>query len=691
MFTKCPECSIAFRVTAKVLQQASGNVRCGGCNHAFNALNYLSEEMPESGIDAEGPSGNDDLAETSRRLLETLDELAGPDEVRIEDTGVEWRVLDKGNADTPGSSPDDTGEMRYDDSTLLPDDFGLDGDQDYSPPETTRRAADQEDARYAELNDLQGDLQLSEPEDWTDLLEEVSDPDTEIESLEVEEELAAIHDQLSARDVPGRSDTGPADLDSQFGTQAEAMGLDIHSAEDALTDEVPLLNEADIEDHPDSDESTAVYGEEEDSVNDDDTALSGDFELDEAQKPYDEADDYPDWEGVEPGRDDEFRSADAPYPEDDLFSDRESTGEFQSQIDEAARALLGREEEPDSAADEADAETGIIEGEDEYEDFQLTEDASKVETDEEDPGHDDDVVEGSEPLSLDEESAQEEDSAEIEHYVPPPTEEEMTVNMEIDQEMMALATKDDEFSATLFGLENPEDLFNENAEDVETIVMEGEFIRGSIEKERLAAETAAKGQFDEPANLADTYALRRGKERGGRRRYDPSSYVVWVGVVVLALTLAGQFIHNSRDSLATMGLFNQTIAPVYRMLGSPVTPSWDIKGWQFEATTGNVDDEETALTVVSRIINRSEQPLPYPLVHVSLTDRWEDIMGSRILEPGEYLAGDLDPSSPVLPGENFTAVITIENPSAEATGFKLNVCYRVSPGTVRCAIEDFKE
>jgi hypothetical protein len=96
------------------------------------------------------------------------------------------------------------------------------------------------------------------------------------------------------------------------------------------------------------------------------------------------------------------------------------------------------------------------------------------------------------------------------------------------------------------------------------------------------------------------------------------------------------------------------------------------------------------LTVVTRIANVSAQPLPYPLVHVSLTDRWEEIIGSRVLEPNEYLAGDLDPSRPVTAGENFTAVITIENPSREATGFKLNVCYRVVPGRVRCAIEDFK-
>ena len=66
-------------------------------------------------------------------------------------------------------------------------------------------------------------------------------------------------------------------------------------------------------------------------------------------------------------------------------------------------------------------------------------------------------------------------------------------------------------------------------------------------------------------------------------------------------------------------------------------------------------------------------------------------MGSRVLEPAEYLPDQLDPSRPVQPGDNFTAVIAIQDPSVEATGFKLNVCYRVTPGTVRCAIEDFKD
>lgn len=668
MFTKCPECSISFRVTAKVLQQAKGNVRCGGCEHVFSALEYLSEEMPEAGDEATAGASSDKLAETSRRLLKTLDDLAGPDEVRIEDTGIEWRVLDKDDESEASAEINTTEEMRYDDSTLLPDDFGQERDESYTPPAPGRRATDQADSESEDFDALQQDLALSEPDDWTDLLDEVRDPESESESLEVEEELAAIHNQLSVRDESTARTAEPADLDSQFDTQAEAMGLDLRAAgEEALTDEVPLLDEEDIDSHvePDEDDADEIMEETADDsdqisiVEDEAADMSADSAIEDTQESDDEETDD---EGVTDDSESEVEAlddAEDEFDDEKLVGERKSTGEFEAQIDVAARSLSGDDEDDQAAENETSPDV--------------------------DEPDDDDVA-----LELENDSSEDVDSAEIEHIVPPPTEEEMTVNMEIDQEMMALATKDDEFSATLVGMKNPEELFSENAEDVETIIMEGEFVRGAIELEKLADENAAKGQLDEPGNLADTYALSRDKIRGGRRRYDPSGYSVTAAIIVLVLALAGQFIHSSRESLATIGLFNQTVAPVYRMLGSPVTPAWDIKGWQFEVTNGSVDESEMALTIVSRIVNRAEQPLPYPLVHVSLTDRWEDIMGSRILEPGEYLAGDLDPSSPVLPGENFTAVITIENPSAEATGFKLNVCYRVSSGTVRCAIEDFK-
>ena len=77
-------------------------------------------------------------------------------------------------------------------------------------------------------------------------------------------------------------------------------------------------------------------------------------------------------------------------------------------------------------------------------------------------------------------------------------------------------------------------------------------------------------------------------------------------------------------------------------------------------------------------------------MHVSLTDRFEEIIGSRVLEPVEYLAEDADPRKTVPPGNTFNAVISIASPASEATGFKLNVCYRHAGGQLRCEVEDFK-
>lgn len=547
MFTECPECSTAFRVTAKVLQQAGGRVRCGGCGHAFSAIEHLTEEVPGSNKQdnttaseaADNLTSDDKLAETSRQLLKTLDELAGPQDVRIEDTGFEWQVLND-DEDQEGIAAD---------------------------------------AAPTESDEERADPARSEQEDWTGLLNKVAKKDdtgaADAIPLEVEEELAAIHNELSTKEDPA-----PVDLNSQFDMQAEAMGLEItgtHDIEDA--DEDGLTD------------AVALTGDEE--------GIAADAEIEQREK--------------------------------------------------------------DVAADAAPTQPAP------------TEQGTEL------------SLEGADGVAavIPEYSATDE--------LPEPSEEEMTINQQIDQELLAAADEDKDFTATLVGLEVPGGLFDEDSPEVETIIMEGESIHGSLDEEkRQHARHEALSRFDNAGNLVDSYAANR-VMRGGRRRTDPVSYGVIAGTILLVLLLVGQVVHANRQSLSTAKLFNQTIGSVYRLLGNPVMPEWDIRGWQFEATNGSIAEDEDVLTILSRIGNRSQQPLPYPLVHVSLTDRQEEIIGSRVLDPDEYLAGDLDPSRPVLPGENFTAIITIDEPSVDATGFKMNVCYRVSPGRVRCATDDFKD
>ncbi len=47
MYTQCPHCDTLFRIQVADLRTAQGKVRCGRCSQIFNALRYLSEELPE--------------------------------------------------------------------------------------------------------------------------------------------------------------------------------------------------------------------------------------------------------------------------------------------------------------------------------------------------------------------------------------------------------------------------------------------------------------------------------------------------------------------------------------------------------------------------------------------------------------------------------------------------------------------
>lgn len=680
MYTQCPECQTAFRITATVLKQAAGRVRCGGCGKAFNAIEHLSEEPPRISPATETPQTAP--ASPNREMLEELDQLTGPEEVRIEDTGIEWRVL--GDEDTTDSNTpeDDSGstrwfvesptgvgreslpvaieeidiaetsemaanrtidtqtaldlegievpgdELRFDDNTPLPDDLD-DLDDRAEPVPTARRHTEGADhPAPPEFIEAQHDLELSAPEDWEGLLSEMAVDDDSGSNIDNRETNAADvvtagagRDDAAALSITGDDETPLADeIDADTGMKKDnGISIEIEEELAAIHSELSFRSTpGDAFGHA----GLAATGDDEVLLDADEDAL--DFE------------DLPDKDDTrESARTGEFgqprtngddeSDEGLSLPETDIRVGIEfdtSTGESREKIALARNALRDREFGGGTAAAANDDRV----------------------TDDED-------------------------------------EREKTVNLQIDEDLLR-AMEDEEFAATMT-TEDGSPLF-------ETIIMEGDLITASIVEDRKAAETSTRHHLPEGASLADTYTLSRKKVKPRFRLTRPGKGAVAV-ILLLLLSLTGQFVHNSREWLATYGMFNQTLAPVYRSLGKPVRPQWDVRGWRFETTSGGTDESGSTLTIQSRIANRSQSSLPYPLVHVSLTDRWEETIGSRLLEPKEYLAGNADPRRPLAPGERFTAVITIESPSPDATGFKLNVCYRESQGVVRCAVEDFKD
>ena len=699
MYTQCPECGTAFRVTAEVLRQAAGKVRCGGCGNAFNALDFLSENRPvvpaptqSEAAPAESAPEPPQLeadeppeaisAERSAALLKTLDELAGSD-IRIEDTGIEWRVLDEdddegeaadqevevddedskddtgslrwfidesptpvdeqlsaepGDIDSPeifepSGATADTEEMRFDDDTPLPEDFDFDSEREESGPAPAIDVHEEP----SEPDTAQVDLALGEPQDWEDLLGEV-DEAAEDEFAEVEAAVVASDDDEEAET---EEEEPLPDVDTQFATQAEAMGIDLSG----------IHEQADERAEQDVGESTI-----------DDDLIAAAFEAEARSQGEDADHDEPAETIVSAGEDAEHGE------DDDGFGDLDFDIEDRDDLIEARdRELVASNEEDEKLA----AELGLL---------------------------DDDEEEGD----------VEEDDDKPEHVVPPMSEEEQTINMMIDQDLLAIAVEDDDgFASTIVQKQRsendepsalPQDEEAEMARPgagaeadnplVETIIMEGEFVRDAVEEERLEAERQKSRDADtEKTSKADAGKTGKDEQAGVK---EPVNYRLVAGIAALALLLVAQFVHQSRESFAVYPAFNNSVGSIYRMLGKPVTPAWDIAGWRFEATKGSTDESDEVLTIYSRIGNKSGEALPYPLINVSLTDRFEDIIGSKVLEPGDYLAENLDTRAPVAAGETFSAIIAIEAPDADATGFKLNVCYRQPGGRLRCAIDDFR-
>ena len=782
MYTQCPECEVAFRVTAEVLKQAAGKVRCGGCGVAFNALAHLSEETPVAPDDEEPQPDRHPLevesdepgeliagtppksisAQQSAALLKTLDELAGED-IRIEDTGVEWRVMDV-DGDEDDELADDPvpsmvhEEMRFDDNTPLPDDFDLDAP---SAPQLEPVAVAPEPT--PSLEDSQVDLAFGEADEWEDLLDDLeeaavsasiadesaADP---VEETDISAELAALPDaiEIEAPETAAVEDVENEellDMDTQFALQAKEMGIDlsgVHAVEDendVEEDEIELepapieLESAPEEEEPEADEKLET------SIDEDLIAAAFEVEaaakaeasdenmLDEVELDEINLDDVAPDDLSRAGILDEDDYLEVITEEDELEQDEvleELLHEDALEDQVLERALMADESPAEEEASEEVLEEEVLEEEVAEEEISAEEDLEEEIPDDEAALEADleQALEGLIEDSVDNDIALSEFTEPEESEVPEPTEDERTLNMAIDQDLLAIAVEDDDgFTSTVVQKQvsssddipgekdspaeeaanepnSGEELSDEEpaseapadhpfaaaAQDdnplMETIIMEGESVHNEEELERLQA-----------ARKAASLSLKESgfdKDKDKHRHWQPPKYSMAAAAALLFVILVVQVIHHSREALAISPTFQSTIGPVYRMVGSPITPAWDIKGWRFEATKGTNDEDGQVLTIYSRVGNNSDQTLPYPLVHVSLTDRFEEIIGSRVLEPSEYLFDNADPRRPVYPGETFNAVIAINAPSNDATGFKLEVCYRLASSQLRCATEDFK-
>jgi len=162
-------------------------------------------------------------------------------------------------------------------------------------------------------------------------------------------------------------------------------------------------------------------------------------------------------------------------------------------------------------------------------------------------------------------------------------------------------------------------------------------------------------------------------------------FIVWLSAAIVAtLLLATQIVHQNREWLIAHGPFGTAVRALYGALGNPLPPPANLSAYQLRqwGVTGDPDANGT-LRVRASILNTAAQLQPFPLLRVTLANRFGSGIGARDFEPSEYLG---KPTARLLaPGERVDATLEILDPGKNAEGFEIDVCLRGADRRISCA------
>ena len=158
-----------------------------------------------------------------------------------------------------------------------------------------------------------------------------------------------------------------------------------------------------------------------------------------------------------------------------------------------------------------------------------------------------------------------------------------------------------------------------------------------------------------------------------------------LGAVLLLLLLGLQAIHYWRNDIALRNdWIGQGLTRAYAALGLPLTPNWDLHGYDVRqlgaATNGSGDN---AIRVRIRLTNRAARPQPYPVLRLTLYDRFGKKVAARDLQARDYLPKD-QASGMMRVGLQVDSEVAVMDPGPNASSFELDVCMP-GPRGLRCA------
>ncbi len=161
-----------------------------------------------------------------------------------------------------------------------------------------------------------------------------------------------------------------------------------------------------------------------------------------------------------------------------------------------------------------------------------------------------------------------------------------------------------------------------------------------------------------------------------------------LGAALAGIALLGQAMHHWREDLARSPALGPYLKSLYSGLGAPIPERWDVQAYR--VAKDRVSDHPEvpgALLVSANLANAGVRAQPFPLLRITLLDRWGDPLGERFFAPGEYLPRAVKSGDLIAAGATVEASVLIVDPGAGAVSYGIDACLRDADNRLLCAHE----
>jgi predicted Zn finger-like uncharacterized protein len=180
-------------------------------------------------------------------------------------------------------------------------------------------------------------------------------------------------------------------------------------------------------------------------------------------------------------------------------------------------------------------------------------------------------------------------------------------------------------------------------------------------------------------------ALARDTSRQRRTR------IAWgIGGVVLAILLGFQVIHYNRQTLVQSAQIGPVMMSIYGAFGSELTPAWKVGAYDVRQWGAAADPRTGTVKVRASVTNGAEHAQPYPLLRLTLMNRFGERLRQSDIEPKDYLTQAPGTDQLLGAGQRVDASIAIVDPGDEAVNFEIDVCLRRN-AAVTCASDALRQ